>query len=156
MKYIKNKILLFNRVCVFLCLAISILSCSFNETKNKENTDVSLVKKHNSKVFFKNLNDGDSVVNPIVVEMGVKGMKIKPAGELETGTGHHHIIIDNNFIKYGQIIPMNETNLHFGKGDSVAELNLTKGPHVLTLQFANGMHMSYGEQFSKSINIYVK
>ena len=109
-----------------------------------------------SKVFFKNLNDGDTVVNPVVVEMGVTSMKIKPAGALEVGTGHHHIIVDGDFINYGEIIPMDETHLHYGKGDSVAQVNLSKGEHTLSLQFANGLHMSYGEQFSKTITVFVK
>ena len=45
--------------------------------------------------------------------------------------------------------------LHYGKGDTVASVPLSSGPHTLTLQFANGLHMSY-EQFSNTINIYVK
>ena len=109
-----------------------------------------------SKVFFKNLNDGDTVVSPVLVEMGVSSMKIKPAGALEVGTGHHHIIVDGGFINYGEIIPMDETHLHYGKGDSVAQVNLSKGTHTLSLQFANGLHMSYGEQFSKTITVFVK
>ena len=83
-------------------------------------------------------------------------MKIKPAGALEVGTGHHHIIVDGGFINYGEIIPMDETHLHYGKGDSVAQVNLSKGEHTLSLQFANGLHMSYGEQFSKTITVFVK
>ena len=83
-------------------------------------------------------------------------MKIKPAGELEAGTGHHHIILNKDFMKYGEIIPMDSNHLHYGKGDTIVTLDLAPGNHKLTLQFANGMHMSYGKQFSKSINIYVK
>ncbi len=112
------------------------------------------VSKHN--VFFKNINEGDTLESPFVVEMGVVGMKIKPAGELEAGTGHHHIILNKGFMKYGEIIPMDSNHLHYGKGDTIVTLDLPPGKHKLTLQFANGMHMSYGPQFSKSINIYVK
>ena len=112
--------------------------------------------KVDKKVFFKNLNNGDTVVSPFVVEMGVHGLKIHPAGELKTGTGHHHIIIDKGFMKFGEIIPMDANHLHYGKGDTIASLTLTQGLHQLTLQFANGLHMSYGEQFSNTINVYVK
>ena len=107
-------------------------------------------------MFFKNISEGDTLESPFVVEMGVDGMKIKPAGELEAGTGHHHIIVDKDFMKYGEIIPMDANHLHYGKGDTIVTLDLEKGQHTLTLQFANGMHMSFGKQFSKSINIYVK
>tara|TARA_B100000700_G_scaffold329535_1_gene451612 strand:+ start:1065 stop:1457 length:393 start_codon:yes stop_codon:yes gene_type:complete len=124
--------------------------------KNKTKQEEVKQKIHATKVFFKNLNEGDTVASPFQVEMGVSGMKIKPAGELEAGTGHHHIILNKSFINYGDIIPMDDQHLHYGKGDTVATLSLSKGQHTLTLQFANGMHMSYGEQFSKTINIYVK
>ena len=59
-------------------------------------------------------------------------------------------------MQYGDIIPMDAQHLHYGKGDTIVTLDLPAGQHQLTLQFANGMHMSYGEQFSKTINIYVK
>jgi len=129
-----------------------ILSCTNKSTLKQ---DVAL-EPTSTKVFFKNINNGDTLESPFVVEMGVLGMKIKPAGPLEAGTGHHHILVDKNFIKYGDIIPMDKNHLHYGKGDTVTSLDLSPGNHTLTLQFANGMHMSYGEQFSNTINIYVK
>ena len=132
-------------------VAFLVFSCQ-QKSKSVEKPDK--VSKHN--VFFKNLNEGDTLESPFVVEMGVVGMKIKPAGELEAGTGHHHIIINKDFMKYGEIIPMDANHLHYGKGDTIVTLDLETGEYKLTLQFANGMHMSYGQQFSKSINIYVK
>lgn len=118
--------------------------------------DVILSEPQSTKVFFKNISNGDTLESPFIVEMGVVGMKIKPAGQLETGTGHHHIIIDKKSIKYGEIIPMDTNHLHYGKGDTITSVDLPTGNHKLTLQFANGMHMSYGEQYSNTINVYVK
>ena len=133
-------------------VAFVVFSCQQKSTSIE--TPKPKVSKNN--VFFKNISEGDTLESPFVVEMGVVGMKIKPAGELEAGTGHHHIIVDKDFMKYGEIIPMDANHLHYGKGDTIVTLNLEKGQHTLTLQFANGMHMSFGKQFSKSINIYVK
>ena len=135
-----------------LFIPLFIFSCK-QKTDLANNTTSTYVSE---KVFFKNINEGDTLISPFIVEMGVIGMKIKPAGKLEAGTGHHHIIIDKGFMDYGQIIPMDKQHLHYGKGDTIVEINLPTGKHMLTLQFANGMHMSYGEQFSKSINIYIK
>tara|TARA_B100001540_G_C15229109_1_gene383077 strand:+ start:32 stop:439 length:408 start_codon:yes stop_codon:yes gene_type:complete len=134
-------------------LLIVFTGCKSNKIQN---VDINTEKNTFSKVFFKNLNNGDTVQSPVVVEMGVRGMKIKPAGQLEAGTGHHHIIIDGDFMDYGEIIPMDKKHLHYGKGDTVASVPLSSGQHTLTLQFANGLHMSYGEQFSNTISIYVK
>ena len=103
--------------------------------KSNKNQDSSIVKVENtsSKVFFKNLNNGDTVQSPVTVEMGVRGMKIKPAGKLEAGTGHHHIILDSQFVQYGEIIPMDKTHLHYGKGDTVASVPLEKGEPMYIL-----------------------
>ena len=134
-------------------LLVIFIGCKFDKNQN---SDVNTKQNTFEKVFFKNLNNGDTVQSPVVVEMGVRGMKIKPAGQLEPGTGHHHIMIDGDFMDYGEKIPMDKTHLHYGKGDSIATISLPRGEHALTLQFANGVHMSYGEQFSNTINIYVK
>ena len=34
---------------------------------------------------------------PVKVVMVVEGMKVKPAGEVVEGTGHHHILINHGF-----------------------------------------------------------
>ena len=107
-------------------------------------------------VAFANLNDGDTVTSPFTVEMTVVGMTVQPAGEVVEGTGHHHIIINGGAIPSGQVIPTDDTHVHFGKGQTETELELEPGEYKLTLQFANGAHQSYGEALSSTINITVE
>lgn len=107
-------------------------------------------------VFFENLQDGDAVKSPVTVNMGVKGMEVEAAGELHEGKGHHHIIIDGSFIEEGKAVPADATHIHYGKGQTTDNLTLTPGKHTLTLQFANGLHQSYGEAWSKTITIVVE
>jgi len=138
-----------------IIIAFIFFAISCNQKTNDKTPNMSQ-KTYNSNVFFKNIKEGDTLDSPFKVEMGVLGMRIKPAGQLEAGTGHHHILLNRAFMQYGDIIPMDAQHLHYGKGDTIVTLDLPSGQHQLTLQFANGMHMSYGEQFSKTINIYVK
>ncbi len=107
-------------------------------------------------VFFVNLKDGDVVNSPFMVEMGSTGMVIEPAGPITEGRGHHHILINKMFIEEGVVIPADEQHLHFGQGQTEAELNLEPGEYQLTLQIANGAHQSYGEVLSKTISITVE
>lgn len=109
-------------------------------------------------VFFKNLKDNQKVPSTFKVEMGVKGMEVKNAGqELENKTaGHHHIIIDGAFVPEGQVIPSDDKHLHFGKGQMEATLKLTPGIHTITLQFADGNHKSYGEALSATVKVNVQ
>jgi len=109
-----------------------------------------------AKVFFKNLKDGDTITSPVLIQFGAEGMAVVPAGQIVRGTGHHHIIIDAGVVKPGEVVPADENNIHYGGGQTEAEINLSPGAHTLTLQFANGIHQSYGEQMSATINVFVK
>ena len=108
-------------------------------------------------VFFANIEDGATLKSPIHIEMGVEGMEVEPAGAVKEGFGHHHIIINNThgYVERGDIVPMNETNIHFGKGQTEYDLELEPGEYILTLQFANGFHESFGEGLSRTINVHV-
>ena len=88
--------------------------------------------------------------------MAVRGMEIHKAGDLVEGTGHFHIIIDGGFVKKGEPVAKDATHLHFGKGQTQASLKLTPGDHTLTLQLADGHHVSYGEDWSRTVQVYVK
>lgn len=109
-----------------------------------------------AKVYFVNLESGATLTNPVHIEMGVEGMSVKPAGEMEVGTGHHHIIINKGHISMGDIIPKDEVNIHYGGGETEADLDLEPGTYTLTMQFANGAHQSYGEQMSATVEITVE
>ncbi len=109
------------------------------------------------KVFFANLEDGQSVTSPLTVEFGVEGMEVVPAGAIEENKGHHHLLINHDFVGAGEVIPAGDSTLiHFGKGQTSTEVNLAPGDYQLTMQFANGAHMSYGEKMSATINVVVE
>jgi hypothetical protein len=64
--------------------------------------------------------------------------------------------INLNGIPENEVIPTDATHMHFGKGQTECDLRLSPGKHTLTLQFANGAHLSYGPKFSKTISITVE
>jgi Domain of unknown function (DUF4399) len=97
-----------------------------------------------------------SVPAEFKVEMQVAGMTVQPAGEATPGAGHFHLIIDGKCVRKGSIVPKDATHLHFGKGQTETTLKLAPGRHKLTLQFANGLHQSYGAKWCKSIHVTVK
>jgi Domain of unknown function (DUF4399) len=110
-----------------------------------------------AKVYFKNLKNGETVKSPVKIEMGVDGLKLDTAGAIVAGTGHHHLLIDaGDSIARGEVVPKDSTHLHFGKAQSTAEVKLMPGTHVLTLQFADGIHRSYGSQLAATITVKVK
>jgi hypothetical protein len=108
------------------------------------------------KVFFTEPKNGAAIKGPVKVVMGVEGMQIKPANGVTEGTGHHHILINRDFMPPGQVIPTDDSHRHFGKGQTEAVLELPPGDYKLTLQFADGLHRSYGKDLSSTINIKVE
>lgn len=100
--------------------------------------------------------DGATVATNFKVKFAVEGMRIAPAGDMTDGTGHHHLLINVPDVPEGQVIPMDDAHRHYGKGQTEAELTLPPGRHRLTMQFADGLHRSYGEKMRKSIEVNVK
>ena len=108
------------------------------------------------RVFFVEPKDGATVSQKFTVKMGLEGMAIEPAGAPKEGTGHHHILIDRKPLKKGTVVPVGDTSIHFGKGQTETELNLKPGKHSLTLQFADGNHQSFGPDLSATIHVTVE
>jgi hypothetical protein len=144
-----------------ICLTlVSMIACTAKKEASEESEDAmteeAVAPEAASGVFFVDLKDGDVVKSPVVVNMGVSGMEIEPAGPVNEGKGHHHIIIDGSFVENGVTVPADATHIHFGKGQTSDTLELAPGPHTITLQFANGLHASYGEDWSKTISVTVE
>ena len=137
---------------IILLFAIVISACQSNTQSNEK-----VVAEPS--VFFKNIQTGDTLSSPFLVKMGVEGMGVELAGEKNYLMGHHHIIINSDFIADGDIVPADEQHIHFGAGQTEFQLDdfiTIAGNYSLTLQFANGFHQSYGEKMSKTINVTVK
>lgn len=107
-------------------------------------------------VWFVEPKDGATVTSPFKVVFGVKGMAVEPAGEIKPNSGHHHLLINLGPIPAGEVIPVDDAHLHFGKAQTEAEIKLPPGNYKLTMQFANGAHISYGPAMAASINVTVK
>jgi hypothetical protein len=139
--------------------ALLIFSCS--GSGNKENAEEGTAdstenqEMSSARVYFVSPLDGDSLSSPVVIQMGIDGMEIEPAGEVKEGMGHHHLIINGSYIENGVVVPTDSTHVHYGKGQTSDTLNLRPGNYSLTLQFADGFHQSYGEPLSSTIHITV-
>lgn len=114
--------------------------------------------KAKAAVRFLEPADGASVKSPVKVKFGITGLTVTPAGvDIDDKTkGHHHVIVDGSVVPLGTVVPADERHIHFGKGQTEAELKLSPGKHTLTLQFADGGHRSYGSSISQTITVNVE
>jgi Domain of unknown function (DUF4399) len=115
-----------------------------------------------AKVYFVNLKDGDSVTNPVIVKFGLSGMGVAPAGlqgEATANTGHHHLLINAKIEGEALkgLIPADEKHVHFGKGQTEANLTLPPGQHTLQLVLGDWTHIPHVPPvMSERITITVK
>ena len=108
------------------------------------------------RVYFIEPKDGAEVRSPVKVVMGVEGMTIKPSEEgVVAGSGHHHILLNQGPMRGGKVIPTDKTHLHYGKGQTEAAIKLAPGEYTLTMQFADGLHRSFGKKMAHTIKIKV-
>jgi hypothetical protein len=100
--------------------------------------------------------DGATVGTTFKVRFGVKGLEVAPAGDIVANSGHHHLLVNLDSLPAGESIPFSDKHIHFGKGQTEAEVKLAPGTYKLTAQFANGAHQSYGKPLSQTISVTVK
>lgn len=168
----QNHLLLFLFVTVFAACN----SASEEKTKTEDSTDKTM--SHGSmdhtpannlsvpelpaipegaKVYFRNLKNNQVVSSPFTVKMGVDVIKIDTAGPVVDGSGHHHMFINaEDSLVAGTMVPTDSSHIHFGRGQTEYELKLSPGRYKLTLQFADGLHRSYGQKLSSTVTVNVK
>jgi hypothetical protein len=112
-----------------------------------------------AKVYIINLKDGAEVTSPFLVQFGLSGMGIAPAGVEKPNTGHHHLLIDTKLTaeQMKEPIPADDTHKHFGGGQTEAMVTLSKGQHTLQLMLADWTHIPHAPPvMSEPITITVK
>ena len=127
------------------CLFISTLS--FGETYSQD-----------KQLFFIKPSNGEEITSPFIVEFGISGMEIVPAGVDKPMSGHHHLLINvKKLPNMKSPIPADSNHLHFGKGQTQTQLNLPSGKHTLQLLFGDYMHVPHEKPLiSDKIEIIVK
>jgi hypothetical protein len=100
--------------------------------------------------------DGATVTSPFTVKFAARGVKVVPAGTPAPGEGHHHLLINGDPLPPGTEVPFDKAHLHFGKGQTEAQVSLPPGVYKLTAQFADGEHKSLGPNFAHTIRVTVR
>ena len=110
----------------------------------------------NPKVYFINLEDGDRVESPFLIQFGLSGMGIAPAGTDRANTGHHHLLINVNDIDLSKPIPSSSNHIHFGGGQTESLVDLVPGDYSIQLVLGDMTHTPHNPPIiSQRINITV-
>jgi hypothetical protein len=79
----------------------------------------------------------------VLVMLEVSGLTIAPAGTMEPGTGHHHLVVDAELPAAGLPIPATPgVYIHMGQAQTEYELTgLTAGEHTVIAVVGDGAHV---------------
>jgi hypothetical protein len=110
-----------------------------------------------AEVYIISPKDGATVTSPFLVQFGLKGMGVAPAGVKFDNTGHHHLLIDADPpTDLSAPLTADDQLIHFGKGQTQATVKLPPGKHTLQLLLGDYNHRAHNPPvFSKIIVITV-
>jgi len=94
-----------------------------------------------AKVYFIQPTDGATVPETFTVKFGLENMGVAPAGTDKPATGHHHLLIDRDLPPLDQ--PMGGDIMHFGGGQTEAQVTLPPGQHTLQLLVGDKNHVPH-------------
>ena len=138
-------------VAIAILLTISVMPVLANELISKS--------PEGAKVYFINLQDGQTVSENFKIQFGLEGMGVAPAGINMENTGHHHLLINADLatIDFTRTLPATEQIRHFGKGQTETMLSLPKGKHTLQLLLGNYLHIPHDKPvMSEKITVTVR
>jgi len=103
------------------------------------------------KVYFINLQNGDVLKSPFLVQFGLSGKGVAPAGTDITNTGHHHLLINIDELDFKMPIPSSKQHLHFGMGHTETTLDLPAGKYKLQLVLGDKYHIPHNPPLASEI-----
>jgi hypothetical protein len=107
-------------------------------------------------VFFTGLTNGARLAPTSVVEFGISGMELAPAGTQKANSGHHHLLIDTPLPALDREIPSDLNHIHFGRGQTSTEVTLSPGEHTLQLLLGDHQHVPHDPPVASGvIRVYV-
>jgi hypothetical protein len=111
------------------------------------------------RVHFVRPADGATLKSPVTFEFGLDNYQLAAvppdAKEARPGAGHHHLGVDADCLPAGTVIPMASPWVHFGKATATIDMQLTPGPHRMSLQLGDDLHRAV-EGLCTTINITVE
>lgn len=138
--------------------AVRLSGCLDEDEENDEEYNFD-DQPEDASVSFETPSDGDTVESPVEIVAEVDGIDLEPAGTMEAGTGHLHILVDHDCYEVGEVMPgpseeaEDDGIFHWSDGQSEDELELEPGDYELCIQIGDGDHRAFGETDEISITV---
>ena len=146
------------RVTVGLGIALMVLGCGGGGDTQEADAGMAEEAAVPARVTITQPADGAVVdVGPVLFVMETEGLEIVEAGNMNPGTGHHHLVV-NGDIDWALPIP-NDPGVHYHMGLAQTEFtieDLTPGEHRVISVVADGVHIPLDPPVADTITITVR
>ena len=106
---------------------------------------------YSEKVYFINLQNGDKLKSPFLVQFGLSGKGVAPAGVEVANTGHHHLLINVDELDFKMPIPSSKQHIPFGMGQTETTLDLSPGKYKLQLVLGDKYHIPHNPPLASEV-----
>ncbi len=102
-------------------------------------------------------NDAVIEGNSVVVMLDVSDLVVAPAGTMDEGTGHHHLVVDTDLPEAGVPIPSTPgVHIHMGQAQTEMELtDLAPGEHMVIAVVGDGAHIPLSPWVADTVRFVV-
>lgn len=146
------------RVTVGLGIALMVLGCGGGGDTQEADAGMAEEAAMPARVTITQPADGAVVdAGPVLFAMETEGLEIVEAGNMNPGTGHHHLVVDGD-IDWALPIP-NDPGVHYHMGLAQTEFtieDLTPGEHRVISVVADGVHIPVDPPVADTITITVR
>ena len=137
-------------------LSVAALACGISLAVGQQRT-APTPSGPDADVYFVDLKDGATIPSKVTLYFGLRNMGVAPAGSDRENSGHHHLLIDTELPPLDQPIPSDFNHLHFGAGQTQADITLKPGDHTLQLLVGDKNHVPHSPPvMSPRIKVHVE
>ena len=146
------------RVTVVLGITVAVLGCGGGTgDQAEEQMPEAEVAAAPSVMIVEPANGAEVDVGPVLFVMETEGLEIMPAGTMDAGTGHHHLVVDGD-VDWALPIP-NDPGVHYHMGLAQTEFtieDMAPGEHRVIAVVADGVHIPLDPPVSDTITVVVR
>lgn len=146
---------LFLLVGVIVVTACGVADDGVDEARSPELSDALVARRGEPAVRVVAPEDGATVTAPFVVEVETDNLELSPAGRTKDGEGHFHILVDQECVEAGMVIPTDERSIDVSDGASTETISLPAGRHELCVQIGDGFHVAVAIVDRVTVNVAV-
>jgi hypothetical protein len=111
-----------------------------------------------ARVVIEQPAEGAEVQRNVTIVLGTENIRLAPAGDTASGTGHHHLFVNATITDPGQPIPAGVNNvIHLGRAQTSHELtNLPPGEYTVIAVLGDLVHRRIDPQVTDTVRFRVK